>query len=667
MLKKTCYLVTVKELATDDDIRKVVEKRLQQKSDQLCARITKMLHSTVQSTATKKLPKEVENTSTNKQRQPGISVKNKSKSSNPSKLDNEKSVEKSDADCGPNQSKISSWLNDSTNAFDRTKQTQQSDVSVKDTQNSFNLPSVSQIKNKDAVIEYKQKTSQNKGGHVKRKLKSLDVQIKKRTRRKRHISDNDESELNVIVEKSIDDEDNLQLMHLMEEEVLKNYFQEQTVSAQNAPKESANSKVQNISGSCKINNLDHSSAADCLPKETDTRKTFALNVVESYFKENMCAIPHNKSLADDLDYPTQKWFCNGAVPDKERDKTINAFEDDNDLLTMPTQRLNTHDEVVIKKMIDDCIHHNENVLHSITTYYAKDQIVYDKYKSLFYEYLDKLELAAKNTKQVLQSAECLFRPEVGTNDKPLNESLPSVHQKKSSTEKCNAFVQTEFVPCLNNCTQTDNVYDKTPEVRSIHVQTDQTDAAVETNINLSSQKLSRKSLKAKKICRKHSSINILSSSLGVEKNSFESKDEKINQQDPEVILIEDEEQSQILNSNMSSNGRIWSEKKQNASRKLDFSESKSQKKKFKRIRAPSSDDSDLEDQPKKPCNKYLHEDLSIKFVSEVVDPVEKTATPEENSLHLSASDGINYGVRKTLSFSVMRICCTQGVNIYNTK
>lgn len=617
-------------------------KRFQQKSDELCSNMSKMLHSTVEGTVKKKLPKEVENASTSKQKQLAASVKNKSKSSNPSKINKEQSVDKTDTDCGPNQSKISSWLNDSTNAFDRTKQTQQSDVSIKDTQNSFNLPSISQIKNKDAIIECKQKMSESKRGRAKRKLKSLDVQIKKRTRRKRHSSDN-ESELNVVVEKSSDNDENLQLLHLMEEEVLKNYFQEQTVSAQHALNESDNTdKAENNSSTSKVNNLDNPSAAE--PK--NTRRSFALNVVESYFKENMCDVSQNKMFADEMDCPTQKLLCKDTVCDKEP-----ALEEDDDILTMPTQRLNMHDDIAIKKMIDDCIHHNENVLHSITMY-VKDQVDYDKYKSMFHEYFDKLDLATKNTKQVLQSAEHLFGKEACTKDKTLNESLPLANQKKSGTAKCSIFVQTEFVPCINICTQTDNVYNEATEFRSIHVQTDHTNTIVETDTKLSSQKLSRKSLSAKKFRRKNSSINILSSSLAVEKSSIENKDEKNNQQDPEIILVESEEKSQILNSNMSSNGRR-SEKKQNASRKLEFSESKSQKKKFKRIRAPSSDDSESEDQPKKPCNKYLREDLSIKFVSEVVDNVENTAPHEENSLHLSASDGINYGVRKTLSFSVI--------------
>lgn len=81
--------------------------------------------------------------------------------------------------------------------------------------------------------------------------------------------------------------------------------------------------------------------------------------------------------------------------------------------------------------------------------------------------------------------------------------------------------------------------------------------------------------------------------------------------------------------------------KNSVSRRLDYSENQgeSQKKKFKRIRAPSDSDSDSEVLDRK-RNKYLQEDISVQFESEVPVTITTRNTDEE----LKLSDDATYSV-----------------------
>lgn len=95
------------------------------------------------------------------------------------------------------------------------------------------------------------------------------------------------------------------------------------------------------------------------------------------------------------------------------------------------------------------------------------------------------------------------------------------------------------------------------------------------------------------------------------------------------------------------------EKKSSVSRRLDYSKNQreSQRKKFKRIRAPTDSDSDSEVQERK-RNKYLQEDISVQFESEV--PVASRHTTEEE---FKSSDDASYSVsvdnRKKLNYKFL--------------
>lgn len=120
-------------------------------------------------------------------------------------------------------SNIADWLNDSKNQFENVGQTQQS--LAKDSQNSFDMPSVSQQKQYDKKFE----TTHEKIRCRKSRTKSLEVEIKKMPRPKRHSISWEKSDYdyNCDIECCSDEDVELQgvtvlQLKQMEEEILKN-------------------------------------------------------------------------------------------------------------------------------------------------------------------------------------------------------------------------------------------------------------------------------------------------------------------------------------------------------------------------------------------------------------------------------------------------------------
>ncbi|XP_044268828.1 uncharacterized protein LOC123014008 [Tribolium madens] len=209
-------------------------------------------------------------------------------------------------DC-KNREEIVQWLNDNRNAFDRLTQTQTQDCcsAVSDTAATFDMPSVSQ-QNTPSAKRARKRNVKHRRSPYKLRARSLDIRIKKNGpsgRSKRHSLAGDTPELeDYHIEDAVTDEevyipapkDAMEIIDLMEDEYLDNIEREMLQDKKNSntsgwerikdmsrsitPKKPKQLDIMLLSGDKKDTNVE---------KEKDSFPCYDYDLLEKYFIENM--------------------------------------------------------------------------------------------------------------------------------------------------------------------------------------------------------------------------------------------------------------------------------------------------------------------------------------------------------------------------------------------
>lgn len=483
-----------------------------------------------------------------------------------------------------NRDSVIHWLNDNKNRFDRITQTQRS-VSSRYSQESLDMPSVSQLKQVKGEIRAKLT-------NLRRRAMSIDVEreIIQCEPRIRCNSWPCESANNL--EDYLADEEYafLLLEEIKTTAALKQKEEEFLDSIETELKMQANNKLMVEDEKLKklkpvvlLENTNHDES------------------VEAYFKANISKITN-----EGVD------FCEGSQefkrPGKRAKRTSSEKKisetactsvtkcstSDEHIFQIPTQKVMLLSVENSKELVNKL----DNCLERIESESCSDSNVYKNCRNVR-EYVTKILKILNNIHDDVDEFDL---------------NLPSLPDICLSQKHNSIATQTEII-CTNAETQT-------------HEESNESSQPFNGSII---SKLLAKYGKANNNYGEMPSENASPalSSDRFNKSSFKNKSGTVAQISNSFDNIDFDTQQLIEKHKRNSDSN--SDKKQ-INRRLDYSETG--KKKFKRIRTPSNSDSDSELQEKK-RNKYLQEDLSVNFESEV--------PPKNSQEDFKFSDDINVG------------------------
>lgn len=585
---------------------------------------------------------------------------------------------------------ILDWLTDKRNKFDNIKPTQQDEVSVKITQNSFSMASVSQHGKRLTEISDNEVQKGNVKNYINshnRRTRSLDVQIKghSKRRQKRHsTSDKFPMANNNQIEEYSENDDLLytlfdteakktKILKLMEEEILNNI--------------EAEMRDGNINNECvKPGKFDHNQKNPTMhipSKVTNDMKCFNkwkdlnkirkhihrkeykrsklpitskplvvkqrhpvvilknLNLDDSVNKVtksskyksvlNTCHIqidsknkvktqlPKNNSCPNDLNSTTVKGIpiCLDVM---EPEHTINdngVLIENCDFFMRETQQLFTSQENITKdNVLIECMQTTDSIIDKFDCFLKLVNIGNDNITDnhILFANCRGIKECLNYVKTAMQNIipdTCVLGQKGFPALSPLSHSINNNAsiRKKALHTTCHSYVQTERVNLKDVQTQTDG--DNVNELSNINLirckcLLDDRNSSASSHFHR--LKSSPQNFRNKNVLNEVSSIPN-NSELMVENTPANNKTKEDNLISPPGTLISDFVDMSVLNLlQIHKNEKI-----------VNIQDSVQRK--YKRMRTPSSDnDSDAEIQQVKKNNRFVKDDLSVRFVSEPNHP-----------------------------------------------
>lgn len=539
-----------------------------------------------------------------------------------------------------NMVSIIHWLNDNKNKFDRITQTQQT-VSSKCSQESFDMPSVSQIKgtrrekcvNLCSTPRRKSFTADKQIIHQNFRIRCNSWPCEKNdlnnflaneeclwlfleeTRKTAELKQKEEEFLNSI-------ENELEMQKKSRE-------QKVLIQTEQIPKKTKRKAEKNKKKQAKR-------FKPLVPPERQNtvlyQKNNDLGMIEAYFNNNLSKISNNgielRKSPSENKKPVDTNNVVSLIPNKY-EKVNGLYVDDinksdkDDIFEKPTQKVVSplKQEIQEDKLFTEleiCIENIER--ESCQSTVTENCQLLRKYTAMIQKILKRQNISPKLPKL----------PDICFHPKP----------------ECNTTeTQTEVLLLVNAAVQTD-------EKQNQSFTSSSTVLSKPFNGSLLS-KLVEKYGNTQN--RSNNSQNNLQhqplSDSSFDKFSFNTQDllkNKENTKEPERDEITnsldniDFDTQQLIQKhnevfNNHSEKSLLNLEKKSVIRKLNYSENQSEKKKFKRIRTLSDSDSDTEVQQRK-RNKYLQEDMSVQFESEVPD------TAKSMNEEVALSNDSNYNV-----------------------
>lgn len=487
---------------------------------------------------------------------------------------------------------IIAWLNDNKNKFDKITQTQQT-VSSKCSQESFDMPSVSQFRRN------KKETVPIAPPYLRRTL-SFPEEHENISRETRVRCNSWPCENDALYDCLANEE--CMLLFLEETRRTAELKQKEEEFLMHIESELQTQKMKEEPKPISRENIKNTKILTERKITTENQRCYDLEVVEAYFNKNLSKITNNG-----VDFHiTQTEFKKPAVETElEENRSIElSSENSKDYVyRLDTQKIPspTKPEKLFAEL-ERCI--QEIQLLSSSHYVAKNCDLLRKY-------------AQKIQKFICDGVE--------TDESP--KLLPDICLLEDS--KCCMGTQTETILLLDVATQTDqklNLRSSSSTILSEPFDGRLINKLVEKYGK--TQKKQSQPLENGNISSNFDQVNVNTQNLlNGQKNTVKEIDTSISSS---LDDIDYDTQQLIQKTKKSLNSSL---EKKSVSKRLDYSENK----KFKRIRMPSDSDSDMEVQDKK-RNKYIQEDISVQFESEAPEP--NRSTEEDFKL----SDDVNYNV-----------------------
>lgn len=527
-----------------------------------------------------------------------------------------------------NRNSIIVWLNDNKNKFDKITQSQQSVSSSKFSQESFDLPSVSQLKNNRPDIIHTILRPRGLSLNIENKVINYTPRVRYNSWPSENLDEylaNEEC-LELLLEESKKTAE----LKQKEEEFLECIENEMEMESKKKKPEQTTKKRKRKSGDGKNKVKKFNPLIPLEGKKFVNQKNCDLETVEAYFNENLSKITNNG--ADLRRSPTKvvPLGQNNARKTSTSPKSQDLFhgfannKTDNKSITKngsPSQKQETTNKNLLLIELETCI---EKIEHSTCdSRIANNCLQLRKYAETINKILNNSENYSSPKSEKISKSDVETQTEI----KLVDAFVQTVHQIE--TNNGGTLSSTVLSEPFNGSLISKLVqkYGQTTSSNSFPVEEEN-----HLTPKASSQVLSENSF---------------------DKITFKTQDLLENQKKSEVIEnqaisnsfdgIDFDTQQLIEKHNKLANKSAESVGKKSINKKLDYSanQEESQKKKFKRIRTLSDSDSDAEMQEKK-RNKYLQEDISVRFESEV--PADVKNSDEDFRL----SDDVNYNVSNTL-------------------
>lgn len=598
-----------------------------------------------------------------------------------------------------NRNSIISWLNDNKNRFDRITQSQQTVSTLKCSQDSFDMPSVSQFK------KIKEWTQLNQ--HPRARSSSLDAgnEVFQYEPRMRHNSWPCESKdledylenkeyicllLEEVRKTAMLKQKEEEFLNSIETEIEMKNKKENLKSVTLKETEQITEKTERPSkGDCKVvNDKKHKSFNPVVVLENmhvaENNKSYNLDVVEAYFRENISKItnegadfydesPKNKKISTvskriTSTKKTDEAMNSNIVSTSESNETSSKNEcvgathhstDEDYLFQMPTQKviLPSRKEESENESTFICVQDSKELIVQLENSVTRIEL-----NSCNSNISEKCKVIKHHTAEIKKILGRIKSGEIFTNGLD-GVDIPLMPSKANSVE-----TQTEIV-LVDAEVQTTKIRDEaTPSVEfsqpfngslisklvtkygksSDSIGSDK-EVVKDQNANVSQEneplsgsfdKISFDTQKLLKNLRNESVKDVEAANTVSRKYTFSNTLDDMDFETQRLVQNHVKPSSKRAQNIDLGSG---SGRKQ-VNRRLDYSEG--EKKKFKRIRTPSDSDSDSEIHEKK-RNKYLQEDLSVHFESE-----NPNAAKNANDCEFKFSDDINYNV--SIPFFLMK-------------